>query len=155
MSLDQQIRWQWCRLEALSPTQLYALFAAREAVFVVEQACAYQELDGLDLEAEHLIGWVGVEVVAYLRLLAPGVKYAEPSLGRVLTTKSSRSAGIGRELMRRGLAYLDARQPCDDVRISAQVYLERFYVEFGFLPVSEPYLEDAIPHLEMLRRSPR
>jgi ElaA protein len=148
------IRWQWCRLEELNAMQLHALFAAREAVFVVEQACAYQELDAWDLAAEHLIAWQGEQVAAYLRLLAPGVRFAEPSVGRVLTAKPQRRTGLGRELLRRGLHRVDTRYSQRDLRISAQLYLERFYRSFGFVPASEPYPEDGIAHIEMLRRAP-
>ena len=145
------IRWQWCVLDQLTVVQLHAVFAAREAVFVVEQACAYQELDGWDLDAEHLIGWEQAQVAAYLRVLAPAVRFAEPSIGRILTAKAHRGTGLGRELVSRGLAHLDAKYPSSDVRISAQAYLERFYRSFGFVADSEPYPEDGIPHIEMLR----
>jgi ElaA protein len=147
----QGIRWQWCMLEDLNAAQLHTVFAAREAVFVVEQSCAYQELDGLDLEAHHLIAWNGQRVAAYLRVLAPDVRFSEPAVSRVLTSKPHRGSGLGRELLVRGLAHVDARYPRCDVRISAQAYLERFYRSFGFVPASEPYAEDGIPHIEMLR----
>ncbi|HEY6641210.1 GNAT family N-acetyltransferase [Povalibacter sp.] len=145
------IRWQWCDLSELSTRQLYALFAAREAVFVVEQTCPYQELDGLDLEARHLIGWSDDAVAAYLRVLAPGVKFAETALGRVLTTTDFRGTGIGRELMQRALDYTDMQYAAHGVRISAQAHLQRFYGSFGFTAVSQQYLEDGITHIEMLR----
>jgi ElaA protein len=149
------IRWQWCVLDQLTTAQLHRVFAAREAVFVVEQACAYQELDGWDLGAEHLIAWEDIQVAAYLRVLAPAVRFAEPSIGRILTAKSHRGTGLGRELVRRCLAHVDGKHPRSDVRISAQTYLERFYRSFGFVTDSEPYPEDGIPHIEMLRRSAR
>ena len=145
------MRWQWCKLAELGPAQLHTLFAAREAVFVVEQQCAYQELDELDLEAEHLISWQDKHVAAYLRVLSPGVKYAEPSMGRILTSKAHRGTGLGRELVSRGLQYVDETYPGSALRISAQLYLERFYQSFGFVTASEPYPEDGIPHIEMLR----
>jgi ElaA protein len=145
------MRWQWCTLAELDAAQLHTLFAAREAVFVVEQQCAYQELDELDLEAAHLIGWQGTRVAAYLRVLAPGVKFVEPSMGRVLTSKAHRGTGLGRELVHRGLQYVDDEYPDTALRISAQLYLERFYHSFGFVTASEPYPEDGIPHIEMLR----
>jgi ElaA protein len=145
------IHWQWCNLDELPATRLYALFAAREAVFVVEQTCPYQELDGLDFDARHLIGWSGNAVAAYLRVLAPGVKYPETSLGRVLTTAAFRGTGIGRELMQRALEHIDECHPQHGVRISAQAHLQRFYGSFGFDAVSQQYLEDGIPHIEMLR----
>lgn len=145
------MRWQWCRLAELGAAQLHTLFAAREAVFVVEQQCAYQELDELDLDAAHLIGWQDTRVAAYLRVLAPGVKFAEPSMGRILTSRAHRGSGLGRELVQRGLRYVDANYPGRALRISAQLYLERFYLAFGFVTASEPYPEDGIPHIEMLR----
>lgn len=145
------IDWQWCALSDLSARQLYKLFAAREAIFVVEQNCAYQELDGLDLEASHLVGWTGGEVAAYLRVLGPGTRFDEPSIGRVLTSKASRGSSLGRELVARSLAHIDERYPTHAVRISAQAHLEGFYHSFGFEVASSPYLEDGIPHIEMLR----
>ncbi len=145
------IRWQWYRLHELTHAQVYALFAVREAVFVVEQHCAYQELDGLDLDALHLIGWQGDQVVACLRVLAPGVKYAEAALGRIMTAPAFRANGLGRELMQQATRYIDAEHQ-GRARISAQAHLENFYRDFGFVPVSSPYLEDGIPHIEMLRQ---
>lgn len=145
------VRWQWCRLHDLTVAQLYALLAAREAVFVVEQNCAYQELDGLDLDALHLVGWQGAQVAACLRVLAPGVKYAEAAIGRIMTAPAFRSNGLGRELMRRAVRHIDAEYH-GRARISAQSHLEIFYRDFGFVPVSQPYLEDGIPHIEMLRQ---
>ena len=145
------LRWQWCGLDELNAVELHTVFAAREAVFVVEQQCAYQELDELDLAAEHLIAWNGAQVAAYLRVLAPAVKFAEPSLGRVLTAKAHRGTGLGREVMRRCLEHVDAKYRGVALRISAQLYLERFYRSFGFVTASEPYPEDGIPHIEMLR----
>jgi len=148
------VDWHWCRLAQLNVVQLYTLFAAREAVFVVEQTCAYQELDGLDLDAEHLIGWSGQDVAAYLRVLGPGIRFEEPSIGRVLTTQNFRSLGLGREMMNRALAHIDQQFNGAAVRISAQAHLQPFYSSFGFATASEQYMEDGIPHLEMLR-SPR
>ena len=145
------IKWRWCSLEDLSARELYALFAARAAVFVVEQNAPYQDLDGADLDAEHLVAWSGEEVAACLRILRPGAKYAEPSIGRVLTTKLFRTTGVGRELMARGVARCDERFPGQPIRIGAQAYLERFYGSFGFVKASDVYLEDGIPHIEMLR----
>ena len=148
------MRWQWCCLAELAPQQIAAVFAAREAVFVVEQACAYQDIDGLDFQAHHLIAWQEQNVAAYLRVIEPGAKFAEPSIGRVLTTKSFRRTGIGRELMQTALEKIAQCYPHQSVRISAQVYLDGFYRDFGFVPCSAPYLEDNIPHVEMFRSFP-
>jgi ElaA protein len=102
-----------------------------------------------------LIGWSGQEVAAYLRCFAPGVKWPEATLGRIMTTRAFRAGGLGRELVRRGLARIDERYLDSPVRISAQSHLERFYGSFGFVKDSEPYLEDGIPHIEMLRAAPQ
>ena len=149
------IEWQWCRLHELTARQQYAIFAAREAVFIVEQNCPYQDLDGLDFDVHHLIGWSGSafdkRVAAYLRVFAPGTKFREPAIGRVLTTTPFRRTGIGRELMRTSLQHIDRHYPGQGVRISAQTYLDAFYRSFGFVPCSDVYPEDGIPHVEMLR----
>lgn len=145
------IQWQWDRFADLSAPQLYAVCAVRQAVFVVEQTCPYQDLDGLDQHAMHLIGWSGNEVAAYLRVLGPGMRFAEPSIGRVLTSKPFRGTGIGRTLVAMSLEHVERLYPGQGVRISAQAYLERFYGCFGFATVSAGYLEDDIPHVEMLR----
>jgi ElaA protein len=150
-----QVIWQWKRFAELAPAELYALLAARASVFVVEQGCAFLDLDGLDASAWHLFGWVGGSdartLAAYLRLLDPGCKYAEPSIGRVLTTAAFRRAGLGREAMRQALERAALLYPGRAVRIAAQQRLERFYAELGFHTVSAPYVEDGITHVEMLR----
>ena len=150
-----QVAWQWKRFAELEPAELYAMLAARAAVFVVEQACAFQDADGLDAFASHLLGWVEQDhnptLAAYLRLIDPGRKYAEPSIGRVLTTLPFRGTDLGRAAMREGLARTAALYPGRAVRIGAQQRLERFYAEFGFRTVSAPYEEDGIAHVEMLR----
>ena len=142
--------WHQRPFDALSVRQLYAIMALRAQVFVVEQRCAYQDADGCDAASRHL--WaeqpVGT-IVAYLRILPAGVKFAEVSLGRVITAPEVRRSGLGRELMRRGIAAVGEHVP---IRIGAQAYLERFYAEFGFERTSALYDEDGIPHIEMLRR---
>lgn len=143
--------WTWQRLDELSARQLHAILSARESVFVVEQQCAYQDADGRDLHAWHLTAWIAAEVAGYLRVVDPGRKYAEPSLGRVLTTGPFRGTGLGRRLVDEGLRRCAHAFPEQAIRISAQQRLERFYREFGFNVVSAPYLEDGIPHVEMLR----
>src|SRR5665647_1918617 len=101
--------WQWQSFAQLSSTDLYEVLAARQKVFVLEQKCLYLDIDGLDQGAHHLVGWSNVDgkrrLAAYLRCLMPGTKYAEMSLGRVLTMSGSRGAGIGRELVGKGIAY--------------------------------------------------
>jgi len=142
--------WRLHAFDQLDVRQLYAVLAARAAVFVVEQDCPYQDLDGLDEVALHLVGWAGDgSVVAYARILSPGTRFEQPSIGRVLTSLAGRGSGLGRELMRRAIGVVNLRYPGRPVRISAQCYLERFYGELGFAVDSEPYEEDGIPHVEM------
>jgi ElaA protein len=145
------IRWQWCDFLQLTAAEVYAILAERCRVFAVEQQSIYQDADGLDLQAEHVIAWAGSDIAAYLRVLSPGVKYRERSIGRVLTRSTFRRTGLGRELLTRALTAIDARFPEEPIRISAQLYLERFYGSFGFVRVSDPYDEDGIEHIEMLR----
>ena len=152
MSSGPILKWQWCSLGELSAEQVYAILAARVAIFVVEQNCAYQDLDGLDSDAEHLIAWSGSNVAGYLRVLGPGTRFDDPSIGRIITTKEFRGSGLGRELVAKAIARTRQRYPGEPIRISAQKYLEKFYGDFGFATVSEPYLEDGIPHVEMLLR---
>lgn len=119
---------------------------------MVEQNCAFLEMDGLDLDAVHVIGWAGDnKVAAYLRIVAPGVKFAEPSLGRVITTKEFRCGGAGKMLIAEGIRQLERIYPGQAIRIGAQAYLEKFYGSFGFQTVTDVYLEDDIPHLDMVR----
>jgi ElaA protein len=149
------MNWECLPFGDLGNQQLYALLAARQQVFVLEQQCLYPDLDGLDQEAHHLLGWStsgpDAQLLAYLRILAPGVKFAEASLGRVLTTPAGRGTGAGRELLARGIAEAEVLYPGAHLRIGAQHYLEKFYASYGFVTVSVPYDEDGIAHIDMLR----
>ena len=150
-----EVAWEWKQFATLDAAELYAVLAARSAVFVVEQACIFQDADGLDRFAWHLLGWArGASeqtLAAYLRLIEPSRKYAEPSIGRVLTTAAFRGTGLAREAMREALAQSALLYPGQAVRIGAQQRLEQFYLELGFRTVSEPYDEDGIAHVQMLR----
>lgn len=153
-----RVDWQWKRFAELAAAELYAVLAARAAVFVVEQACVFLDLDGLDASAWHLLGWAGGGAVpalaAYLRLIDPGCKHAEPSIGRLLTTADFRGIGLGRAAMREGLGHAALLYPGCAIRIDAQQRLKRFYAELGFRTVSAPYDEDGIAHVEMLLPPP-
>jgi ElaA protein len=148
------ITWQWNSFADLTAAQLYAMLALRQEVFVLEQACLYPDIDGLDTGAHHLLGWRKVdgrqELVAHLRCLAPGAKYDEMSIGRVVTSPAARGTGLGRELVAQGLDLARKLHPGHAIRIGAQAHLERFYAGFGFVTVSEPYDEDGILHIDML-----
>ena len=147
--------WQWLPFAQLSSAELYDALALRQTVFMLEQQCLYPDLDGYDQGAYHLLGWQTVDgrrqLAAYLRCIEPGIKYAEMSLGRVVSSPSARRTGIGRQLLEQGIAHAEGLHPGHRIRIGAQQYLERFYASFGFETVSAPYLEDGIAHVEMLR----
>ncbi len=145
--------WRWCRFDALDVFELDAIFRARQQVFAIEQQCIYLDADGFDAHSFHLAAWAADRSVplAYARVVHPGRKYAEPSIGRVVTTGAARGTGLGRELVRRAVVHCAQAFPGHGIRISAQTRLERFYAGFGFVAVGPPYLEDGIRHTEMLR----
>lgn len=146
------LSWSWARLEALPSLDIYALFQARQAVFVLEQTCLYPDIDALDPCSWHLLGKDGDELVAYLRVVPPGLRYPEPSIGRVLTVAGARRRGFGRLLMLEGIQRTIEVYPKAGVRLSGQTYLIHFYSSLGFVPVGDPYEEDGIPHQEMERQ---
>lgn len=150
------MRWDCLPFDALSAAALYELLALRSEVFVVEQRCVYQDIDGLDPQLLHLCGREAASgaLLAYARLLPPGVKgQSLPMIGRVLTAPAARGRGLGRPLMQRALAECAARWPALAVQISAQAHLQDFYASLGFEPCSEVYDEDGIAHIDM-RRAP-
>lgn len=145
-------RWTLKPWSEVTRDELYVLLAARQEVFVVEQTCPYLDADGADAQALHL--WASDEVtpvLAYARVFAPGVKGVEARIGRVLTTTPGRKQGLGRALMRRAIDVVYERFGAVAIRIGAQKYLERFYGELGFVSEGPDYLEDGIPHVEMVR----
>ena len=145
------IRWEIKFFNDLSPEQLYKILQLRNEIFVVEQKCIYQDADNKDQPAFHLMGTnENDELVAYSRILPEGISYNEASIGRIVTSRNVRQTGIGKQLMLesiRQLYHLFGKIP---IRISAQLYLEKFYCSFSFQTCSEVYLEDEIPHIEML-----
>ncbi|WP_337841492.1 GNAT family N-acetyltransferase [Rheinheimera sp.] len=148
------MQWQHCRFHELSAETLYQILQLRVDVFVVEQNCPYPELDGKDLlpGTVHLYLHNAQKVLAYARILPPGASYPDtPSLGRICVAQSARQLALGKELVRRAMELAAQHWPATPIRISAQCYLQRFYESFGFIACSEAYLEDNIPHLEMLR----
>lgn len=145
------ILWSHARFEQLSLQQLYALLQLRAEVFILEQG-PYQDLDGLDQHSLHVMGYgPDGRMLAYLRIVDAGHKYEEPSIGRVVCAKVARGTGLGRALVRQGVALCDQLYPGQANRISAQAHLQAFYQGFGFEPCSEVYSEDNIPHIKMLR----
>ncbi|MGY4831576.1 GNAT family N-acetyltransferase [Sphaerotilaceae bacterium SBD11-9] len=145
--------WREGRLQELTPLELARIYRARQLVFSIEQNCVYLDADEADERSHHLAAWSSAHELplAYARLVEPGVKYVEPSMGRVITTEAARGTGLGRELVKRVLVLSSALYPGQGLRISAQSRLRRFYGEVGFEAVGEDYMEDGIPHIEMLR----
>ena len=145
------VTWSWHRFAELGVDSLYDALQLRCRVFVVEQG-PYLDPDGRDRQSWHLLGRDGAgTLISYLRVADPGVNYDEPSIGRVITAPEVRGTGSGRALMTEGVAGCERQWPGRAVRISAQAHLERFYNAFGFVRVGENYIEDTIPHVEMLR----
>ncbi|MBA5685821.1 GNAT family N-acetyltransferase [Rugamonas apoptosis] len=149
------IDWQWLAFNDIPGADLYEVLYQRQQVFVLEQQCLYPDIDGYDLAARHLLGWRMVDgkrqLAAYLRCLAPGAKYEEMSLGRVLTTQAARGGGIGRQLVEQGIRLAEQQHPGHHFRIGAQARLEQFYASLGFKTVTAPYDEDGILHIDMVR----
>ncbi|WP_022880719.1 GNAT family N-acetyltransferase [Gryllotalpicola ginsengisoli] len=144
------IGWRWQRLDGFAPLTLFAYLRLRSDVFVVEQDCVYPDPDDFDPVSWHLTGHDAEgRVVAALRLVPPGAKHAEPSLGRVVVAPHARGTGAGHLLVAEGLRKAAELYPGLGNRISAQAHLQRFYGRHGFRPHGEEYLEDGIPHIEM------
>lgn len=152
--MPPSLTWQCTAFAELSPADLYAAMELRQRVFVVEQNCAYLDADGTDKKSLHLLGWNGnpsyPKLIAYARLLPPKTKYAEASIGRVCTHPDVRGTGAGRTLMEEAIRLVEEVWG-SEIRIAAQMYLERFYEGFGFRRVTDPYLEDDIWHVDMRR----
>ena len=149
------LTWHFCAFAELSVQALERIYTARQQVFLIEQNCVYLDADGRDSTSYHLAAWSSAHSLplAYARLVAPGVAYAEPSMGRVITAAAARGQGLGRELVKRLIDHAQTVYPCQGLRISAQSHLEGFYGEFGFAVQGERYFEDGIAHTEMLLRA--
>lgn len=143
-----EIRWKIVSFDQLSVLEWHDTVALREAVFIVEQNCVYQDVDGKDPEAYHLLGIQHEKVIATTRIFPPD-QSGFVIIGRVCNSFLSRGAGVGREAMKRSLEFSSERWPEASVKISAQTYLLAFYSSFGFHPVGDEYLEDGIPHITM------
>jgi ElaA protein len=136
--------------DELSVHELYAILKLRQEVFIIEQNSIYDELDGKDQESKHVMGFLDDTLIAYSRILPPGLSYSEASIGRIITAPSVRRKNLGRKLVRFSLDTCHSLYPDSAVRISAQQHLQKFYSEFGFKTVSEPYDDGGILHVQML-----
>lgn len=145
-----QLDWTFKKFNELTPVELYSIMQLRNEVFVVEQNCIYQDADNKDQLSMHLCGWDGEKLVAYTRIIPPGISYTEASIGRVVTSPAYRNTGAGRQLMKESITRCFSEFECTAIKIGAQVYLTAFYQSLGFTQCSSEYLEDGIPHIEML-----
>ncbi|MCB2250431.1 GNAT family N-acetyltransferase [Pseudomonas chlororaphis] len=147
------IEWVCKHHTDLGKEQLYAILQLRTEVFVVEQKCAYQEVDGQDLEGDtcHLMAWDDDRLLAYLRLLDPTSQGGDVVIGRVVIAPSARGRGLGHELMEHALQQAQKYWPQTPIYLSAQAHLQGYYGRYGFKVVGEQYLEDDIPHIGMRR----
>jgi len=144
------LHWTLKKFDDLSARELYAIMKLRSQVFVVEQQCIYLDADDKDPYCLHLMGAISGKLVAYTRIVPPGVSYPEPSIGRVATSPDERNNGYGRLLMTRSIEAVYETYGKMPVKIGAQLYLRKFYESFSFIQSSEIYLEDGIEHIEML-----
>ena len=150
-TINVAFRWEILAFEELDIERLYAVMRLRQAIFVVEQACAYQDLDNLDQGSRHMLCWHDEELLAYQRCLPPGVSFGESSLGRIVVAPEGRGLQLGRELVQKGIKHNLSHWPDSDIQIGAQSHLEAFYNSLGFAAAGDEYIEDGIPHLHMIR----
>lgn len=147
------INWICKSFEELTTLELYALLQLRNEVFIVEQNCPYLDVDGKDLKSFHLMAWKEDRLIAYTRLIPPGISYDEVSIGRVVNSPSVRGSGIGKELMQLSIAKIYELFGKQDILIGAQFYLKKFYSDLGFEQEGDVYLEDNIEHILMRLKS--
>lgn len=137
------------KFNELTVEELYEILRVRSEVFVVEQNCVYNDEDGKDIESIHIMIVEDTKIMAYLRVIKPGISYDDASIGRVLVTSEARKKGLARKIVCAGIDYIIGNWSEDKITIGAQNYLRNFYESLGFEAVSEVYLEDGIPHLDM------
>ena len=144
------MNWKIKKFNELNAEEIYKILALRNEIFIVEQECSYLDCDNKDFNSYHLFAEENGEVVAYLRILEKGVSYDEISIGRVAVKQNHRGRGISREMMLKAIDFIENNLFEDTIKIQAQAYLIKFYSSLGFKAVSEEYLEDNIPHIDML-----
>lgn len=143
------MKWILKKFDELTLDELYSILELRSKVFIVEQNCIYNDPDGKDQVAWHLMGMGEDQLIAYARILPPGVVYTDPAIGRVVTAPSKRKSGLGRELMNRSINHCEKLFGKTSITLSAQAYLKKFYESLGFSAVGDEYLDDGIPHIKM------
>lgn len=146
-----EITWVLKKFENLNPHEVYELLRLRSEVFVVEQNCVFLDMDNLDQSCHHLLGYMGNQLVVSVRILPPGLAYQEVSIGRVVGSPQYRGIGAGKALMEKAIQSTIELYGNQPIKIGAQLYLKKFYEEFGFKVCSETYMEDGIPHIKMIK----
>jgi ElaA protein len=145
--------WRFSNFESLTLTELYNILALRESIFIIEQDVPYIDIDGKDIHCTHLMGYLGEELVAYLRIVPFGLFKDDCfSMGRVVLKQSLRGGPIGKTLVSLALEHMDSIRNRQPIRISSQLYLKNFYGRFGFVAEGEPYIEDRILHIAMIKK---
>lgn len=152
MSVATEVTWRLLSFDALGVRELHEVLRLRSEVFVVEQACVFQDIDGADAQAMHLLGVQGGQLLAYARCFPAGIKFAEASIGRVVTRGLARGGGLGHKLMAQAVSSLVSLWGPQPIRIGAQARLKKFYASHGFVDAGIYYVEDGIDHLEMVRQ---
>jgi ElaA protein len=150
--MKTELIWLLKKFEELAPHELYSILQLRNEVFVVEQNCVFQDADNKDQQSYHLMGWLEEKLVAYSRIIPAGIAYELASIGRVVTSPQKRRNGTGKELMNEALSATQTLFGKVSIKLGAQLYLKNFYESFGFLQSSDIYMEDGIPHIEMIRQ---
>ena len=145
------LTWVFKPFTELTLEELYSIMRLRQEVFIVEQNCPYLDADGKDLKSYHLLGYTENNLVAYSRIVKPGVSYDEVSIGRVVSSTQYRGLAYGRHLMAESISQIETLYGAVPIRIGAQQYLQKFYESFGFVMEGGAYMEDGIPHIIMLR----
>lgn len=144
------LNWSCKKFNELSPYELYAILQLRNEVFVVEQNCIFQDADNKDQSSFHLTGWHNQLLVAYTRIVPPGLTYEQASIGRVVIAQNARRNGMGKLLMQKSIEELYRLFGKVPIRIGAQLYLKQFYESLKFQQRSDVYIEDGIEHIEMI-----
>lgn len=137
--------------EDLDTRQLYQLLQLRSEVFVLEQNCVYQDIDGKDQKALHVLGFENEKLVAYTRIFPPGVYFKEAAIGRVVVKEGHRKRNFGHQILKASIKAVKTHFQTEEIKLSAQTYLTAFYESHGFKQIGEGYLEDGIPHIAMLK----
>ena len=148
--IASRITTQWQRFDDLSATALYELLQFRQQIFVVEQRSPYPDLDGLDLNAQHLLLRSDGALTGYLRMLLPSDTASAVRIGRVAIAAEMRGRALGRRLMTEALSFCAEHYPGQPIALSAQIHLARFYSSFGFAEIGLPYDDFGVPHIDMV-----